>query len=87
MGMKSVNEDGGECRRQWYQTRRATLLRLSGPPPQNLCADLLQLTIGCRYVEWLLKNPRVLRYLRKNHAVELRQIETILVDFERACRT
>ena len=86
MGMKSVNDDGGECRRQWYRTRRATLLRLSGPPPKNLCADLLHLTICCRYVEWLLENPRVLRYLRRNHATELRQLETVLADFERACR-
>ena len=86
MGMKSVNDDGGECRRQWYRTRRATLLRLSGRPPENLCADLLHLTIGCRYVEGLLKNPRVHRYLNKHHATELRRLQSMLTEFERACR-
>jgi hypothetical protein len=39
MGMKPINEDGGECWRMWYHTRREHLLRLSEPPPQNLCAD------------------------------------------------
>ena len=82
MGMKSVNEDGGECWRMWYRTRRERLLRLSGPPPENLCADQIKLTLCCRYARWLLLNPRVVRYLSKNHAAELRQLRSILTEFD-----
>ena len=83
MGMKSVSEDGGECWRMWYRTRREHLLRLSGTPPQNLCADQIKLTVCCRYAGRLLGNPRVLRYLSKNHPGELRQLRSILTSFDR----
>lgn len=85
-GMKSRNDDGGECWRKWYRTRGANLLGLSGPPPKDLCADLLNLTICCRYVEWLLKNPRLFRFLSRNHAGELRQLQSLLAEFEAASR-
>jgi hypothetical protein len=87
MSMKSASEDGGECWRRWYCTHRANLLQLSGTPPKNLCADQLRLTTCCRYAEWLLKNPRVLRFLTKYHPAELRKLEDVLAEFQRACRT
>jgi hypothetical protein len=87
MGMKSANEDGGDCWRMWYRTRREHLLRLSGPPPQNLSADQIKLTVCCRYARWLLDNPRVVRYLSKNHAGELRRLRRILTEFDRTIQT
>ena len=57
--MKSIEQDGGECRGKWCRTRRVTLLRISGDPPKTLCMDELNLTVCCRYVESLLENsPR-----------------------------
>jgi hypothetical protein len=84
--MKSINEDAGVCWVQWYSTRTANLLRLSGPPPKNLCADELRLTIGCRYAQGLLQNPHILRYLGKNHLADLLKLQNLLSDFERASR-
>jgi hypothetical protein len=81
--MKSVGKDGGECWRKWYQTRHAHLLSLSGPPPKDLCANELQLTAGCRYAQRLLKNGRILRYLGRNHPVQLRTLQTLLAAFNR----
>ena len=80
-GMISHKQDGGACWRQWYRTRKANLLRLSGEPPKDLCIDELNLTICCRYAETLLKNGRIRRYLLKHHPKELRQIEQVLADF------
>jgi hypothetical protein len=87
MSMKPVSQDGGECWRKWYTTRRANLLNLSGPPPMSLCADQMKLTISCRYAELLLKNPGILRYLRKNHSSELRTLQNLLEEFDGSCRT
>jgi len=86
MGMKSIREDEGECWRKWYLTRRTNLLSLSGPPPKNLCDDLLNLTLCCRYVEWLLKNPRLFRFLSKNHPSQLRRLQSLLAEFDRTSR-
>ena len=85
--MKSVNQDGGASWQKWVSTRKAHLLRLSGPPPKSLCVDQLNLTSCCRYGEWLLKSPRIIRYLSKNHPAELRKLQRLLTDFERTCRT
>jgi hypothetical protein len=84
--MKSVSQDEGKCWEKWYRTRKAHLLRLSGPPPKNLCADQLNLALGCRYAERLLENPRVFRYLSKNHSEELRKLQNLLGEFEKTCR-
>ena len=81
--MKSASEDGGACWRKWYRTHSANLLRLSGPLQENLRADQLRLTILCRYVDTLLKHQRVFRYLVKYHSAELRQLQSVLADFER----
>jgi hypothetical protein len=85
--MKSIKQDGGECRRKWYRTRRATLLRISGDPPKSLCMDELNLTICCRYVESLLENPRISKYLGKHHPIELGKLRNLLDEFEKACET
>jgi hypothetical protein len=62
------------------------LLRLSGPPPKNLCSDELNLTQCCRYSEQLLKNPRVLKYLIKYHPAEVLKLHTLLREFEQTCK-
>jgi hypothetical protein len=83
MSMKPVSQDGGECWQKWHRTRKANLLRVSGPPPTNLCADQLNLTVCCRYAEWLIKNRRIFRYLTKNHSAELRKLQNLLAEFEK----
>lgn len=84
--MKSLNQDRGECYRKWHQTRLATLLRLSGKPPQNLCTDELNLTVCCRYAEMLMRNTRINKYLAKYHPEELRQLGDLLKEFELSCK-
>jgi hypothetical protein len=84
--MKSIDADAGECWARWYSTRTANLLRLSGPPPSRLCFDELTLTLECRYAQALLLNPRVHRYLSKNHPEDLSKLQKLLADFERDSR-
>jgi hypothetical protein len=83
MGMKSPKQDGGECRRKWHRTRKEHLLRISGEFRQDLCERELELTVCCRYAQWMLHNPRVHRYLIKNHASELHSLQNWLSEFER----
>ena len=83
--MKSLDQDQGESNRKWHRTRLAHLLRLSGEPPQNLCIDELNLTVCCRYAESLMRNTRIKRYLAKYHPEELRQLNTLVEEFERIC--
>lgn len=85
-GMKSFAEDGGVCQREWHRTRRRNLLKLTGELPQNLCLDEITLTICCRYAESLLKNPRVRKYLLKQHTAEMHRLEQLSSQFEQACR-
>jgi hypothetical protein len=84
-GMKSRKDDGGACWKQWYRTRRATLLRLSGEPPKALCVDQLNLTVCCRYAELLLNNARITRYLSRYHLGELRGLQDIVREFDQRC--
>jgi hypothetical protein len=84
--MKAIDEDGGDCWRKWYKTRAEHLLCLSGPPPTNLCTDELTLTICCRYAECLLKNPRIVKYLNRNHSPELEQLRALVAQFETTCQ-
>jgi hypothetical protein len=83
--MKSFDQDGGECYRKWHQTRLAHLLHLSGKPPRNLCIDELNLTVCYRYAEMLMRNTRINRYLAKYHPEELRQLKSLVEEFERIC--
>jgi hypothetical protein len=84
-GMKSRKEDGGACWRQWYRTRKFHLSVLSGPLPKNLCMDQVKLTVYCRYLESLLQNPRISRYLTKYHAEEMTKITRRLAQFKNIC--
>jgi hypothetical protein len=83
--MKSVENDQGECLRKWHRTRRANLLLLSGEVPPTLCMDEVSLIICCRYVESLMSNPRVVRYLRKYHPNELLDLQQVLIDLGKIC--
>jgi hypothetical protein len=86
MGMKSFAQDGGAAQKQWHRTRRKHMLELTGTLPENLCLDEITLTICCRYGESLLKNPRVKKYLARQHPNDLRNLEQLLANFEKACR-
>lgn len=86
MGMKSLKQDGGECLRKWHATRHAHLLRLSGETPKTLCMEQVNATICCRYVESLLENPRIRRYLAKHHPESLRELKDLLDEFEQTCQ-
>lgn len=86
MGMKSFAQDGGASQKQWHRTRRKHMLELTGALPENLCLDEITLTICCRYGESLLKNPRVKKYLARQHPNHLRKLEQLLAEFENACR-
>lgn len=83
MPQKTIQQNGGERLRKWYETRMATLSRLSVDTPRTLCVEELNLTICCRYLEALLRNSRIKRYLLNNHSEELYQIEKLLDDFRR----
>jgi hypothetical protein len=48
--------------------------------------DQLNVTICCRYVESLLQNPRISRYLAKHHPEDVRELKTLLDEFERTCQ-
>lgn len=82
MGMKPAKEDGGECWRQWYRTRKENLLRLSGRPPKALCIDQLRLTVCCRYTESVLKNVRISRYLTRHHPGKLADLQQLVDEFQ-----
>jgi len=86
VGMKSLKKDGGECLRKSHATRQAQLLRLSGEVPTTLCMDQLSLTICCRYLESLLENHRISRYLGKHHPNDLRELKNLLDEFEQTCQ-
>jgi len=45
----------------------------------------LNLTICCPYIEWLLENPQISRYLAKHHPTELAKLQNVLDEFEKAC--
>lgn len=76
--MRSSKQDGGQCWDQWYETRKANLLKISGPLPKKLCNQELNLTSCCRYAETLVANPKVARYFRKHHAKELQHLLLII---------
>jgi hypothetical protein len=79
MPKKTAEQDGGEWLRKWHNTRITNLQRISGATPENLCIDELNLTICCRYVETLLRNPSVKKYLSRYHPKQLLQIEDVIV--------
>jgi hypothetical protein len=86
VGMKSLKQDGGRCLEKWHATRQANLLRLSGGAPKALCMDQVNATVCCRYVESLLENPRISRYLAKHHPEDLRELKDLLDEFEQTCQ-
>lgn len=85
--MKSREVDGGACWDQWYRTRSAHLLAISGELPKMLCVDQLALTVCIRYVDKLLRNGRIKKYLAKYHPAELSGLQLIVNEFEEACGT
>ena len=68
----------GETRK----SRRATQAQMETcikSVPKTLCLDLIDLTVCYRYMESLLANPRIRRYLKKHHAEQLTEMENLVV--------
>jgi hypothetical protein len=80
--MISRKQDGGACWGRWYRARDARLLALSGELPKALCVDQLNLTVCCRYADSLMKSARINRYLAKYHPKALRELQSIVDEFE-----
>lgn len=70
----------------WSQPDEFPTEACRAPPRENLQSDQLNLTICCRYAEGLLANPRVLRFLVKNHPTELRRLQNVVVNFSKRWR-
>lgn len=83
MPWKTIEQDGGEWLRKWHRTRLATLTQLATGTSKNLGNDELQLTVCCRYVEGLLANTQIRRFLGKHHPLQLRQLDAVVSDFKR----
>lgn len=49
--------------------------------PEGFAADLLHLTLCCRYIEALIHQPRVKRYVSKYHPATLTKLEALLSEF------
>ena len=80
--MKPFKRDAEIWRKAW-RTRNANLARIIREVPQTLTADLLTLTVCCRYAESLLKNPRIRKYVTQHYPKEVRGLEMLLAEFER----
>lgn len=48
--------------------------------PDTYCLDLINVTVCARYVESLLENPRVKRYIAKYHPEQLIEMEKLLLE-------
>jgi hypothetical protein len=48
--------------------------------PDSYCLDLINVIVCCRYVESLLANPRVKRYLARYHPEQLIEMEKLLLE-------
>jgi hypothetical protein len=64
-------------------TWKAKVARIQQAPPSNVAANMLNLAIGIHYWQTLLKNARVVRYLKKYHQKDLREVERWLAECAR----
>jgi hypothetical protein len=53
---------------------------------ESYAADMLDLTTSCRYLARLLKNDRIRRYLSKNHADTLAEVDQVVGEVEQELR-
>ena len=86
MSAKSVKQNRGECVRTSHAARQLNFLRISDERSKPLCFEQLNVTICCRYIESLLKAPRINRYLAKHHPEDLCRLQNLLDEFERTCQ-
>jgi hypothetical protein len=63
------------------QTLQAKTAEIIQGVPESLPTDLLHLTVCCRYLEALIGEPRVKRYISKYHPAILDKIEKLLAAF------
>ena len=86
MSAKSVKQNRGECVRTSHAARQLNFLRISDERSKPLCFEQLNVTICCRYIESLLKAPRINRYPAKHYPEDLCRLQNLLDDFERPCQ-
>ena len=48
----------------------------------SYAADMLDLATGCRYFSRLVGNPRIRRFLSKNHAEILAELDQLITEVE-----
>jgi len=78
--VKFFKRDNEKRLRNWWRTRRTKQARFLREVPQTLTADLLTLTVCCRYAESLLKNPRIRKYVTQHYPEEVRDLEMLLAE-------
>jgi hypothetical protein len=68
--------------RKWQRTRKAKMQSYLNRVPETLCLDLIHVNLSCRYMESLLTNQRIKRYLAKHHLSELTEMQNLLAEIE-----
>jgi len=66
--------------RSMLQDENEFLLRDLKTVEESYGTDVLTLTVACGYLDRLLKNPKIERYMGRNHADILQTIQTLLSD-------
>jgi hypothetical protein len=66
--------------RSMLEDENEFLLRDLKSVEESYGTDVLTLTVVCGYLDRLLKNPKIERYMARNHADILQTIQTLLVD-------
>jgi hypothetical protein len=83
---KCVAQNGDDRRRKWRQKQKGSLLRRSPEPPKSLALDQLTLTICCRYLNTLLANGKIKKYLAKYHSLQLADLEKLIEECEQCVK-
>jgi len=83
---KSINQNGRNRVEASHPARRPHCFRISDQRLKTLCFNQLNVTICCRYIESLVKAPRIKRYLAKHHPAELGSLQSLLAEFEQTCQ-
>jgi RepB plasmid partitioning protein len=66
--------------RSMLEGENESLLRDLKAVEESYGTDVLTLTVACGYLDRLLKNPKIERYLARNHADILQTVQAILSD-------
>lgn len=62
------------------RTLRTRIQAYLNEVPDSYCLDLINVTVCARYVESLLANPRVKRYIARHHPEQLSEMEKLVLE-------